>query len=63
MFKAASRIFSKAKEVFTRSEILDQKAYWEGRGKGWRACEDMVIARIKKNYPDKYKEMLENLLL
>ena len=62
MFKSAGRIFQKTKEIFTRSEILDQKAYWKGRGEGWQACEDMVIARIEKNYPDKYKEMLENLL-
>ena len=62
MFKSVGRIFHKTKETFTRSEILDQKAYWKGRGEGWLACENMVIARIKENYPDKYEEMLENLL-
>ena len=30
-----------------RKEVMS--SYWKGRGKGWRDCEDMIIARALEN--------------
>lgn len=39
-------------------------AYWKGRGEGWFACENMVLERIKKHYPQEQAEkLIEELLL
>jgi len=36
--------------------------YLRGRGEGWRACEDMVIERIKTNTAYNYEKVLKDLL-
>lgn len=39
-----------------------EDSYWVGRLEGWRACEDLICKRIKEKYPEKYKEMWEELV-
>jgi hypothetical protein len=41
----AAMVLISASLIKTRSN----KAYWRGRGDGWRACEDMVLDRAEKN--------------
>ena len=40
---------------------LFPQLYWKGRLDGWRACEDMAIARIERYYPKSAEEMSENI--
>lgn len=44
----------------TRKE--QKAAYWEGRGDGWKACEDMVIGRVVAVTNLTKEEVLEEIL-
>ena len=41
---------------------LFPSVWWAGRLSGWFACENMICERIKKEYPNQAKEMLEKLV-
>lgn len=36
--------------------------YWKGRLEGWKACEDMVMGRVKKSSKYNYDEIWKDLI-
>jgi len=48
--------------VHRLSSNKNRQYYWEGRGDGWFACENMTAERIRKFYPSQSEEMLKNII-